>query len=57
MIDIFIEQCDFCGTCVGVCANDAIILGQAVIEIDSEFCKGCGDCVDICPLGALERAQ
>ncbi|MBN2417672.1 4Fe-4S binding protein [bacterium] len=55
MIDVLLEFCDFCGTCVGVCPTDAITLEQVQLHIDSELCAGCGDCVDICPVGALER--
>jgi len=55
MIQISIECCDFCGTCVGVCPVDAITLEQVHVDIDTELCSGCGDCVDVCPVGALDR--
>jgi Fe-S-cluster-containing hydrogenase component 2 len=48
------ERCDFCGTCVGVCPEDAIELRESTILIDKERCILCGDCVDICPLGVPE---
>ena len=54
MVEIQIELCDFCGTCVGVCPEDAILLAEAALEIDSERCISCGDCADICPMGVLE---
>lgn len=54
---IDVERCDFCGTCVGVCPEDAIELRESTILIDKERCILCGDCVDICPLGVPEVVQ
>jgi len=57
MINIKVQICDFCGTCVGVCPEDAIILRKSDIEIDREKCINCGRCVLICPLGVLETEE
>lgn len=46
------EKCDFCGTCVAVCAADAIELEESVITIDEDRCTLCGSCIEICPVGA-----
>ncbi|MCL2182758.1 MAG: 4Fe-4S binding protein [Chitinispirillia bacterium] len=46
------KKCDECGTCIGVCPQDAIILGKA-LRISSEKCTSCGICVRICPFAAL----
>ncbi len=44
--------CDACGTCIGVCPSDALVLEETV-SVDSNRCTGCGVCVKICPFGAL----
>jgi ferredoxin len=48
------QRCDFCGTCVAVCAQDAIQLDEADLRIDEEACVLCLACVKVCPLAALE---
>ncbi len=45
------QVCDFCGTCVAVCPEDAIELKESFIEILDEKCTRCGFCVAVCPLG------
>ena len=52
MIRIDRVRCELCGTCVGVCAADAIIIEGTFISIDRERCVECLSCVRICPLGA-----
>jgi ferredoxin len=52
MININTAECDACGTCVGVCPSDALILEQT-LSINTDVCTGCGICVRICPFGAL----
>ncbi|HPG39363.1 MAG TPA: 4Fe-4S binding protein [bacterium] len=47
------ELCDFCGTCVSVCPQDAIELSENNLEI-TDKCTVCMNCVYICPLRALE---
>jgi ferredoxin len=44
------ERCDFCGTCVAVCPEDAIELKRTTVIIDDELCTSCRLCIDICPL-------
>lgn len=51
------EKCDLCGTCVGVCPVDAIILWENGLEIDSEVCIRCMKCVWVCPCGAFWRSD
>ena len=53
-INIDSERCDFCGTCVAVCASDAIELKASTIEVDEDTCILCESCVDICPFGIPE---
>ncbi len=48
------NRCDFCGTCVGVCPQDAIALDEAQWQVHVERCTLCGSCVQICPMHALE---
>jgi len=48
------ERCDFCGTCVAVCAADAIELKESTIRVNMTLCTLCKNCVDICPLGVPE---
>jgi len=53
---IFIDnsKCDFCGTCVLVCPEDAIELRESMITVISECCTLCVHCVNCCPLGIPE---
>ncbi len=37
------------GTCVSVCAFNAIAVKNGVAEVDYTLCKGCGACVNVCP--------
>lgn len=56
-IHISFQTCDFCGTCVAVCPEDAIELKQSFIKILDEKCTGCGNCVAVCPLGVLKEGD
>jgi ferredoxin len=49
-VTIDAERCDFCGTCVAVCPEDAIELKISTITVDPDRCTLCQFCVDICPL-------
>lgn len=51
------ELCDACGTCVGVCPEDAIELSEFRITIDHEKCTRCLSCVNSCPLGLPEVSE
>jgi ferredoxin len=48
------ERCDFCGTCVAVCPEDAIELTESTIHVVEERCSLCESCIEICPLGIPE---
>jgi ferredoxin len=52
MIHVNTKACDGCGTCVGVCPADALILEETV-SVDPLKCTVCLTCVRICPFGAL----
>jgi MinD superfamily P-loop ATPase len=49
------SQCDFCGTCVGVCPENAIELAETTLVILEDLCTACMNCVIICPTAALEE--
>ena len=51
------EICDFCGTCVAVCPEDCIILGEASIKIDFSACSMCMNCVKCCPLHIIKAEK
>lgn len=46
------EDCIGCGSCLGSCNFDAIVLHSAAAVISSR-CKACGRCIDECPEGAI----
>ena len=55
--------CTGCGTCVGLCPQDAIKMvidkskGIYVPQLDKERCNECGVCVDICPGHSVDFKQ
>lgn len=51
------EQCDACGSCVEVCATDALVLEGGVLTVLEDSCIDCNQCVDECPNGALSPAE
>jgi NAD-dependent dihydropyrimidine dehydrogenase PreA subunit len=53
VVQIDVEKCSGCGSCVEVCPNDAIELVEGRAVIAAEACAGCGVCVDECPNEAL----
>jgi L-aspartate semialdehyde sulfurtransferase ferredoxin len=55
MIVIDCKCCEVCGTCVGVCPADAIIIEGQNIRIDGERCISCLACVKVCPVGAVSE--
>jgi L-aspartate semialdehyde sulfurtransferase ferredoxin len=55
MIVIERIRCEVCGTCVGVCPADAIIIEGKNIFVDKERCITCLACVQVCPVGAVEE--
>ncbi|MFP3981457.1 MAG: glycyl-radical enzyme activating protein [Desulfobacterales bacterium] len=48
------SRCIGCGTCLEVCARQALDLSDAGLLIDRSRCAACGDCAEACPGGALE---
>ncbi|MCR4908312.1 MAG: RnfABCDGE type electron transport complex subunit B [Lachnospiraceae bacterium] len=42
------------GTCVRVCAFDAIHIVDGIAVVDTEKCKACGKCVENCPQHLIE---
>jgi len=55
MIIIDQQLCDLCGTCVGVCPVDAIIIEKQEITVKSDICISCSACVHVCPVDALSE--
>jgi 4Fe-4S ferredoxin len=51
------EACDRCGTCIGVCPANALLLLTASLIVDNGRCNGCGRCAMVCPFGALELVR
>jgi ferredoxin len=51
------DTCDYCGTCVGVCPEDAIELAETRLQIIDERCTRCSKCVWICPVEALQLVR
>ena len=55
--EVFEENCDGCGYCVGVCPFRAIKLFEymyqgevkKMVEVNESLCKGCGCCMATCP--------
>ena len=54
------DLCSGCGTCVSVCAYNAIELiegdnGKKHAKVNEALCMGCGACVSTCPSGAMQQ--
>ena len=54
------DLCSGCGTCVKVCAYNAIELvedddGKKHAKVNEALCMGCGACVSACPSGAMQQ--
>jgi len=48
------EECLSCGSCAGVCPQDAISEGEDRYVINPDECIECGACADECPTGAIK---
>ncbi|MCI8598395.1 MAG: glycyl-radical enzyme activating protein [Lachnospiraceae bacterium] len=48
------NDCLGCGSCVAVCTEQALSLGERV-HVEHSKCTLCGKCEDVCPGSALER--
>lgn len=55
MIRIDTDACELCGTCIGVCPADAIVMEMTDIRIEEARCVSCRACVKICPVGAVKE--
>jgi len=54
--DINPDHCTFCGTCVGICPHDALIIkNEKILQIAD--CKKCGLCYEICPGRSIDFTQ
>jgi digeranylgeranylglycerophospholipid reductase len=53
MIILNPRLCNYCGGCVSVCPEEALLLEETRLTI-SEVCIDCGYCVSACPMGALQ---
>ena len=56
MVTVDAARCSYCGGCVSVCPEDAIVLAETRLTI-SQACTECGLCVPACPVGALRAPQ
>lgn len=52
-LEINMQECDKCGTCISVCPCNALVLTEH-LDVDGKLCTRCGTCVTICPVGALK---
>jgi len=52
-IEVDDHICLVCGTCVGICPANAMVLGNDRLNISEELCTRCEKCVQICPVRAL----
>jgi ferredoxin len=54
-VNVNLETCNGCGTCVESCPAEALSLNseKEKVNIDADTCIDCGVCVDECPLEAL----
>ncbi len=52
-IDVSIEKCRRCYSCIGTCPSEAIKREKGNIKIIHERCILCGSCIKTCPQNAL----
>jgi formate hydrogenlyase subunit 6/NADH:ubiquinone oxidoreductase subunit I len=52
-VNIHYGLCLFCGACVGLCPENAILLGNTHLEFNLDRCTACGNCIRACPTLAL----
>ncbi|MGD9201574.1 MAG: 4Fe-4S binding protein [Chitinispirillia bacterium] len=52
MIKIDRRLCDDCGTCVSVCAENALRIVY-ILKKNDNLCTECGKCIQVCPFGAI----
>ena len=46
-------DCSLCGTCVEVCRESALELGDDRPRLDPDKCLSCGKCIEACPTGTM----
>ena len=54
MVQVDATRCCYCGGCVSICPEDAILLAETRLVV-REACTECGLCVAACPVGALSE--
>ena len=48
------DECTNCGSCIEVCPNQVLDLGDRFAEvINEETCDGCASCVEACSFEAI----
>ena len=47
------QKCCYCGGCVGVCPENALVLMDTELKVDTEKCTLCRDCLLFCPVEAI----
>ena len=52
-VQVDIEKCNGCGTCLEACPVEALILNDEKAKCADDACIDCGACVDECPTSAL----
>ncbi|NVM43370.1 MAG: 4Fe-4S binding protein [Candidatus Lokiarchaeota archaeon] len=52
-VEIDIDMCSGCGTCVNNCMYGAVKIIDGKAQINQDFCLGCGRCETNCPDGAV----
>jgi ferredoxin len=60
LIEVDIEKCFSCGSCVALCPVEAIIFTpDATVQFDKTKCVGstCSICVDACPARAIKSVK
>ena len=53
MIEVNLERCTGCGSCLDACPAEAISIVEGHAQIDDARCQRCEACVSACPAGAL----
>ena len=53
-VQIDLDRCVGCGTCVKKCPHGALSLQDLHAVVNPARCVGCGICTDYCPREALD---